>query len=88
MFSKVEGVLYVNDHLEKLMFDELQQFSSAGGIFYILISQFSFYLQLLLLLPMNSSEVSHITLWKLPHQLLLMFYIEEARIHYPQPLIT
>jgi len=29
---KVEGIFYVNKHLKKLMFDELEQFSSAGGV--------------------------------------------------------
>lgn len=29
---KVEGIFYVNNNLEKLMFDELKQFSTAGGI--------------------------------------------------------
>ncbi|XP_057297304.1 RNA-splicing ligase RtcB homolog [Hydractinia symbiolongicarpus] len=28
----VEGLFYVNDHLEKLMFDELRTFSNSGGI--------------------------------------------------------
>ena len=31
MFLQVEGVFFVNDALEKLMFDELRQFSGAGG---------------------------------------------------------
>lgn len=29
---KVEGLFYVNDHLEKLMFDELRTFSNFGGL--------------------------------------------------------
>ena len=33
IFFKVEGIFYVNKHLKKLMFDELEQFSSAGGSF-------------------------------------------------------